>query len=225
MTGGVMMGGGDMGTAAGWLVDEYEASVGVAGEVSVAVSDGQDVLPSRLATTDLAVGSVVAAAGAALRLLRARAGREGAATVDGRRVSGAFRSDKHFRLDGARIDGFAALSGFWRARDGWVRTHANYPHHRARLLGALSLPDETRPAEFGQAVAARDAAEVEQVLADADAVGVAVRSPQEWAAHAQARAVAELPLVGSARLDGSPPRLVRELPAHSDAPAAGVRVL
>ena len=36
---------------------------------------------------------------------------------------------------------FAPLSGFWRAADGWVRTHANYPHHRARLLAALDLPD------------------------------------------------------------------------------------
>ncbi len=28
--------------------------------------------------------------------------------------------------------------------DGWVRTHANYPHHRARLLGALGLPEGRR---------------------------------------------------------------------------------
>ncbi|KFD43879.1 hypothetical protein IU11_07380, partial [Cellulosimicrobium sp. MM] len=38
------------------------------------------------------------------------------------------------------MDGFAPLSGFFRTADGWVRTHANYPHHRARLLALLDLP-------------------------------------------------------------------------------------
>ena len=126
-----------------WLVEEYQAAVEVAGDESVEVVHGRDVLPSRLAATDLAVGAVATAGGAALRLLRARAGRDGAATVDGRRVSASFRSDRHFRLDGAAVDAFAPLSGFWRTHDGWVRTHANYPHHRLRLLGALGLSEET----------------------------------------------------------------------------------
>ena len=33
--------------------------------------------------------------------------------------------------------GFAPLSRFWRAADGWVRTHGNYPWHRSALLRAL----------------------------------------------------------------------------------------
>jgi crotonobetainyl-CoA:carnitine CoA-transferase CaiB-like acyl-CoA transferase len=208
-----------------WLVEEYEAAVAVVGDESVEVVHGNDVLPSRLAVTDLAVGAVAAAGGAALRLLRTRAGRDSVVTVDGRRVSASFRSDRHFRLDGAAMEAFAPLSGFWRTHDGWVRTHANYPHHRLRLLGALGLSEDTTAAQFAAVLAERDALEVEQKLVEARAVGVAVRSPEQWAAHPQARALAELPLVGSRRLDDSPPRSIADVPPHTNQPAVGLHVL
>lgn len=208
-----------------WLVEEYQAAVDVAGGESVDVVHARDVLPSRLAATGLALGAVAAAGGAALRLLRARGGRDGAATVDGRRVSASFRSDRHFRLDGTAVEAFAPLSGFWRTRDGWVRTHANYPHHRLRLLGALGLDEQTTPARFAAVLAERDSIDVEQKLADAGAVGVAVRAPDVWAAHPQAAAVAELPLVGSTRLDDAPPSSITDLPPHANQPAIGLRVL
>jgi rhodanese-related sulfurtransferase len=208
-----------------WLVEEYQAAGEVAGDESVEVVHGRDVLPARLAATDLAVGAVAAAGGAALRLLRARTGRDGAATIDGRRVSASFRSDRHFRLDGTAVEAFAPLAGFWRAHDGWVRTHANYPHHRRRLLGALGLSEETTPARFASVLAERDALEVEQRLVDSGAVGVAVRSPDEWAAHPQASAVAELPLVEWTRLDDAPSRSIAAIPPHANQPAVGLRVL
>jgi hypothetical protein len=208
-----------------WLVEEYQDAVEVNGDESVEVVHGRDVLPSRLAATDLAVGAVAAVGGAALRLLRARAGREGAATIDGRRVSASFRSDQHFRIDDTAMQAFAPLSGFWRTHDGWVRTQANYPHHRLRLLGALGLSDETTPARFAAVLAERDALDVEQKLVETGAVGVAVRAPDEWAAHPQASAVADLPLVGSTRLDNAPPRSIADLRPHTNQPAAGLRVL
>jgi CoA-transferase family III len=213
------------GSQQAWLVEQYQAAVDVAGGESVEVVHGEDVLPARLATSELAVGAVVVAAGAALRLLHARTGHHGAATVDGRRVSASFRSDRHFRLDGAEIEAFAPLSGFWRTRDGWVRTHANYPHHRMRLLGALGLSEETTPAQLAAVLAERDGLDVEQRLVDAGAIGVAVRSPEEWAAHPQASAVAALPLVGSTRLDDAPPRPIPDMPRDTHRPAMGLRVL
>ena len=213
------------GSQQAWLMEQYQAAVDVAGDESVEVVHGEDVLPARLASSELAVGAVVVAAGAALRLLRARTGHHGAATVDGRRVSASFRSDRHFRLDGAEIEAFAPLSGFWRTRDGWVRTHANYPHHRMRLLGALGLAEETTPARLAAVLAERDGLDVEQRLVDAGAIGVAVRSPEEWVAHPQASAVAALPLVGSRRLDDAPPRPIPDMPRDTHRPAMGLRVL
>jgi hypothetical protein len=91
-------------------------------------------LPAALAVNTLACGSVAAAglAGAALR-----GGQR--VHVDPRQVSVSFRNDQLQTVNGARQPGFAPLSGFFEAGDGWVRTHANYPHHRTRLLRALGL--------------------------------------------------------------------------------------
>ena len=52
-------------------------------------------------------------------------------------TAGAFDSSGHLRVSGHHIQGFAPLSGFRRTLDGWIRLHANYPHHEQRLLGAL----------------------------------------------------------------------------------------
>src|SRR5918912_745379 len=79
-----------------------------------------------------------------------------AARVDDGAVAAAFHSERHLLVDGRAPVSFAPLSRFWRTADGWARTHANYPHHRARLLAALGVPDE---------VAAVDAAAVEAVEA------------------------------------------------------------
>ena len=80
----------------------------------------------------LAQASVAAAAGAAA-LLRGTPPPE----LDPALIGSSFRADQLLRIDGEAPGGFAPLSGFWRTSTGWVRTHANYPHHRARLLAAL----------------------------------------------------------------------------------------
>src|SRR5262245_5310387 len=88
-------------------------------------------LPSRLPVTALAQASV-AAVGLAAGLTEVR--------IDSRAVAVAFTSERHLRIDGQPPSLWDPLSGFFRAADGWVRLHANYPHHRERLLGALG-PD------------------------------------------------------------------------------------
>ncbi|GAA2738413.1 CoA transferase [Pedococcus aerophilus] len=151
-----------------------------------------NALPSALPVSTLACGSVAAAglAGLALR----GAGVEGAAEggrvhVDPRQVAVAFRSDQVLRVDGAAIDGFAPLSGFFAASDGWVRTHANYPHHRARLLRALDLPETAGRQDVAAAVAGRTAQSVEDAVVADHGIAVRVRSVGEWMASEHARAV------------------------------------
>ena len=54
-------------------------------------------------------------------------------------------SERHVRLDGAAAGtAFDPTSAFFAAADGWVRTHGNYEHHRAALLGALGVADPAR---------------------------------------------------------------------------------
>jgi crotonobetainyl-CoA:carnitine CoA-transferase CaiB-like acyl-CoA transferase len=192
---------------------------------SVDIVDDRLVLPSRLPVTELAMGSVAAASTAAAQLSRARGGPLPRASVNGRRVSAAFRSDRLFRLDGAPIVGFAELSGFWRTADGWVRTHANYPHHRERLLAAIGRPDPTDAGGFAAAVADRSAADLEAAVMARGGICVAVRSPEQWRSHPQDAAVRALPLVGRESLGDAPARRLPPAPTGPLLPAAGLRVL
>ncbi|MFD1830735.1 CoA transferase [Streptomyces desertarenae] len=165
------------------------------------------VLPARLPVRESARAAVAVCA---LAAAEAAARRSGGAVprvrVDDGAVATAFTSERHLRIDGRPAATFAPLSRFWRTADGWVRTHANYPHHRARLLAALGVPDGGgAPVEAVAAeLAGRRAEEVEEAVYAAGGLAVAVRTPRAWAAHAQGAAVAGLPLVGRERLDDAP---------------------
>ncbi|MBU7600647.1 CoA transferase [Streptomyces sp. P38-E01] len=126
------------------------------------------------------------------------------------RVVAAFRSERLLRVDGRAVNGFAPLSRFWRTADGWVRTHANYPHHRARLLAALSLPDPGADSEqlverVARTLAERDAEQVERAVFAAGGLAVAVRTHTQWRAHPQGAVAAAGPLLETVRLDGAAP--------------------
>src|SRR4051794_10220879 len=123
------------------VAEQFQREAGVSWTPPTCVAD-VDVLPSRLAVTELALGAVETAAKSAAVLSRARGGPAPDVVVDGRRVSAAFRSDRLTSRDGRVFEGFSDLSRFWRTSDGWVRTHGNYPHHRRRLLTALDLPPD-----------------------------------------------------------------------------------
>ncbi|HET9170478.1 MAG TPA: CoA transferase [Actinospica sp.] len=177
-------------------------------------------LPSRLATTELALGSVAAVASTAAALAEARGVAPADWLVDPRRVAASFRGDQLLRLDGERLPGFAPLSGFFRTRDGWLRTHANYPHHRERLTTALGGEDiESRLAEL-------TSLEAEELIRSHQGIAAAVRTPEQWRAHPQSAAVATLPLVALEHVASAPTRPT-SMPDDADAvhPAAGLRVL
>ncbi|MFJ7070934.1 CoA transferase [Streptomyces sp. NPDC101115] len=158
------------------------------------------LLPARLPVMDLARATVAVCSLAAVE----RAGLPGRVRVDDGAVATAFVSERHLRVDGRVPVSFAPLSRFWRAADGWVRTHANYPHHRAALLTALGTADSVEA--VAAAIAERKAVEVETAVYAAGGLAVALRTPEEWAAHEQGRAVAARPPLTRERLDGAAPR-------------------
>ncbi|MFE2015314.1 CoA transferase [Streptomyces sp. NPDC059491] len=158
------------------------------------------LLPARLPVMDLARATVAACSLAAAE----RAGAHGPVRVDDGAVATAFVSERHLRVDGRAPVSFAPLSRFWRTADGWVRTHANYPHHRAALLSALDAADSVEA--VAAAVAERKAVEVEAAVYAAGGLAVALRTPEEWAAGEQGREVAARPLLTRERLDEAPPR-------------------
>ncbi|MGW0581246.1 CoA transferase [Streptomyces sp. NPDC002920] len=185
----------------------------------------KDALPARLPVRELAracVG-VCALAGAELGARRAGLARVPVVRVDDGAVAASFTSERQLLVEGRAPVAFAALSRFWRTADGWVRTHANYPHHRERLLRVLGTRED--PDAVAAALAERSATEVEDTVYAAGGLAVALRMPEEWAAHEQAAAVAACPLVERVRLDGTRARAFTPLQGAPLLPAAGLRVL
>ncbi len=185
-----------------------------------AVSGG---LSARLPVAELARATVGVCSLAAAELgARRSGGAVPAVRVDEGAVATAFVSERHLRIDGRKPTNFAPLSGFWRAADGWVRTHANYPHHRARLLSALGLSGDSGPGELAAALAARPARAIQEIVYARGGLAVAVAEPGESEIP-----LAGLPLVESRRMgEGAPrPRALSAPFPEAALPASGVRVL
>ena len=179
-------------------------------------------LPARLDVSGLAVGAAAAAslaAGSSTGLSR----RVSRIHLDGDRIAVAFTSERWFLQDGVRPEVWAPLSGFWRAADGWVRTHGNYPHHAAALRRTLGLRTGADAASVGEAILAWHAQELESAVTAAGGLCVAVR-PENPAADAD---LTERPLIDVRRLGEASARPWRKPTpdAGSRAPLAGVRVL
>lgn len=202
-----------------------------AGTLTVTGGAGPDgraaPLGGPLATGELATATAGAALLAAAELAQARTGTRPAAALDAAHVAVAFTSERHVRCDGASPGTpFDPLSAFLPSADGWVRLHANYPHHRAALMRALGHP-RAAGAGVPAAVAQRTGAELEAALAAAGGCAAAVRDAAAWAAEDAGAALAGRPLLDlEPGLAGAAP----ELPPPPDGagparPAAGLRVL
>ncbi|MFJ9036597.1 CoA transferase [Streptomyces sp. NPDC102406] len=194
------------GTAAVW--DALGGDPALLSRISYLTRAG--ALPARLPVRALARACVGACALAAAELAATRAGRPVAEVrVDDGALATAFTSERHLRVDGRAPVNFAPLSRFWRTADGRVRTHANYPHHRARLRAVLGVGPDATVEEVAELLAGRSAYEVEETVYAAGGLAVALRTPEQWAAHPQGAAVAARPLLSRERLDDAAPRVVR----------------
>ncbi|WP_097239868.1 CoA transferase [Streptomyces sp. 1331.2] len=184
----------------------------------------QDVLPSGLPVRRLARATVAACSLAAAELAALRSGGPvPAVRVDEGAVATAFVSERHLTVDGRTPVNFAPHSGFWRTADGWVRTHANYPHHRARLLAALDLAADAGPEQLAEMLRTLPAEQVQERAYAAGALAVAV-APVSTAMHPLVEKW-EVDVVGG-EAEGAAAAGARPLGAAPvDRPAAGVRVL
>lgn len=206
------------------LVRDYEDGAGVAGSAPVDWPDPGSYLAATLPVWGLAAGSIQAFLAAADRYRKATGTAPIRHRLDPGRIAASFTSDRLLRIDGAPIGAFADLSGFFPTFDGWVRTHANYPHHRARLLDALELPADA-PVEQAEAqMAMIRAADLEELAAARGAIVVQVRDEAQWRAHPQSGAAAAGPLVAlMARADRR--RYTLPIAGTPYQPLQGVRVL
>lgn len=196
----------DLTTAADVLADLHQQVTDrrpADGDVTVVGDDPQ--LPGRYRVGAAAAACVGTATLAAADLARARGVDAGPVTVDTRHATLAFLTERLLRVDGELPgEGWAELSGDYRAADGWVRLHCNYPHHARAVCRALSVP-ATRDA-VTEAVSLRPALEIEEGVLAAGGAAAAMRTGKEWRAHPAGRAVRGLPLVAVHRIGDAPAR-------------------
>ncbi|MBE7246123.1 MAG: CoA transferase, partial [Actinomycetospora chiangmaiensis] len=176
---------------------------------------GTGTLPSIFAVSDLAAGSL----GAAALAIAEVAGLTGPVTVD-RRLA-AFWFARSLQPEGWPVPNpWDPVAGDYAAQDGWIRLHTNAPHHRAaaeRVLG----PQVDR-AGMARAVSGWAKDELEAAILAAGGCAAEMRSLADWAAHPQGRAVAAEPLV---HVDPGAGRSGSGWSPRPGRPLAGLRVL
>ena len=182
--------------------------------------------PDPILRTPFRIGEASSAALAAVGLAAAdlwelRTGRRQEIAVDVRQATASLRSGHYMKLNGSSVSTERnAVMGFYPAKNGrWSYIHANFPNHRAAALGVLGVPEDHEAVR--QAVAKRDALELEEAIIAAKGAGGMVRSMAEWTRHPQGAAVASLPLMEILKIGDSPPEKLPE----GDRPLSGIRVL
>ncbi len=189
---------------------------------NVMLSGADPVLPSSFRVGTAAQVTVAAAGLAAAEIWRQRTGRVQGVSVDMRQAAIEFRSERYMRLDGKPPGpAWDKIAGVYRTGDGRsVRLHTNFPHHRDGTLRLLRCAYEREAVQA--ALLKWDAEPFETAAAQAGLVATMLRSPAEWAAHAQGRAVAALPLIEIEKIGEAP---VGRLAGNLERPLSGVRVL
>ena len=184
------------------------------------IAGADPVLP-----TPYRVGTAGAAALAAFGIAVARFGElrglpPQRVAVDLRAAALSLRSARYLRINGEPLPPvWDPLSDFYPVRDGWIRTHCNFPNHRAAALKVLQAPADRRQVEEKARAWAGEA--LEDAIHAAGGCAGFVRSAADWQRHAQAEAVAAQPLIEITRIGDAPP----EKPRTAKRPLAGIRVL
>lgn len=206
------------------LVREYEKSVGVSGDDSeFSTAPWGNRLSAVLPVRGLASGAVAAFASSVDRYRRSVGLETTAWKLSPDRISASFSGDRMYRENGEPVRAFAELSGFFECADGWVRTHANYPHHRRALLRAIGLDEAATVDAARTRIGSLDSDIIERRCARAGAIAVRVRTEQEWAEHTVGAAVASEPLVRSMLRTDAAMRF--DSAATQEYPLRGLRVL
>lgn len=189
----------------------------------VDLTGSDPVYPSSFAIATAAQSTIAAAALAACELGHVRGTPRQRVAVDA--VHASVECLGWFSVDGQVPELWDKFSGLYRTRDGWVRIHANFAHHRAGALRLLGLDPATAGRQDAEAaLQGWDAQAFEDAAAQAGLVATRLRSFAEWDATAAGRAVAAQPLFTLTRIGDAPPLPLPPL-RDDQRPLEGVRVL
>ena len=189
----------------------------------ITLTGADPALPSSFRVGTAAQATIAAAALAAAEVWRLRTKRAQSVTVDMRHAAIEFRSERYMRLNGEPPGGPAwdKIAGVYDTGDGRkVRLHTNFPHHRDGMLKLLDCAYEREAVQ--KALMQWEGEKFETAAAEAKLVATMMRSPAEWAAHAQGQAVSRLPLFEIIKIGEAPPG---RLPPNPERPLSEIRVL
>ena len=178
------------------------------------------VLPSSFAIGTAAAVSIGAEALAAALMLAQRGGPAPGVRVALRDAAIEFRSERYLRVNGAPPpDLWDAIAGLYRAKDGWVRLHTNFPHHRDGVLRLLGCTHEREA--VARALAGWEAESFDRAATEAGLAVARLRSFDAWDASQEGAALTGQNPVSLTRFGDAP-----AVPLSSAArPLAGLRVL
>lgn len=150
---------------------------------------GEAYLPSSFAVSKAASISIGLEALIASEIWRLRTNEKNPVVVDKRRACVEFRSERYARLGDQSMSLWDEVSGTYPTQDGYVRLHANFPHHRAGLLELLNC-DGTKSA-VSKALTMWKSKDFEELATNNGMCVAALRSLKEWDHHGAAKALAE----------------------------------
>jgi crotonobetainyl-CoA:carnitine CoA-transferase CaiB-like acyl-CoA transferase len=186
-------------------------------------SGADPILPTPFRIGDLGAAVIAAGAVQAARLFEQRAGMVQTVHVDVDAAAVAMRGSRYLTAVPPVPASGRRPVGFYRTADGrWVFLQRLFAHHFQRQLSVLGLAAESPDEAIAEAIGGWNGLELEEAVIAAGACGAMVRTHDEWAAHEQGRALAQLPLFSITKTGDSPPE-----PAGSGGtrPLAGLRVL
>jgi crotonobetainyl-CoA:carnitine CoA-transferase CaiB-like acyl-CoA transferase len=177
-------------------------------------------LPSSFRVAAAAQVSVAATGLAAAEIWKMRSGEAQQVAVDMRHAVVECRSERYLRVDDKPPPpAWDAIAGVYKTRDGFVRLHTNFPHHRDAVCKVLNCKPER---EAVQAALMQWDGEAFETAAYAGGGVVAfMRSHDQWSATPHAKALAGLPLISISKIGEAAPKPWPK----GDRPLAGIRVL
>ncbi|HIL95735.1 MAG TPA: CoA transferase, partial [Pseudomonadales bacterium] len=113
----------------------------------------------------------------------------------------------YFSIDDRVPDAWAKFSGLYPCRDGHVRIHANFEHHRDGILNLLGLPeaDKTEKNDVEKALQSWQGEDFETAAAAHGLVASFSRSFEQWDIHPQAQMLNSEPLISIEKVAESAP--------------------
>src|SRR6201747_984213 len=110
---------------------------------AVKLTGDEAQLPSSFRVAAAAQTSVAATGLAAAEIWKLRSGQSQEVAVDMRHAVVECRSERYLRVDGKPPPpAWDAIAGVYKARDGFVRLHTNFPHHRDAVCRVLNCKPE-----------------------------------------------------------------------------------